>query len=135
MKKETAAERPHALLSCSGAHRWMNCPGSIKMSEGFPDKGSIYADEGTLAHEAGEALIDTGEISQEHIDKIDKFYADHPELDYSTQRCLRMCGDTQTLLTESMRKSVRWILNRCSGQKCGLTLPGGSPMASGLRMS
>ena len=88
MKKETAAERPHALLSCSGAHRWMNCPGSVKLSEGFPDKGSIYADEGTLAHEAGEALIDTGEISQEHIDKIDKFYADHPELEYSTQEML-----------------------------------------------
>ena len=88
MKKETAAERPHALLSCSGAHRWMNCPGSVKLSEGFPDKGSIYADEGTLAHEAGEALIDTGEISQEHIDKIDKFYADHPELEYSTQELI-----------------------------------------------
>lgn len=88
MKKETAAKRPHALLSCSGAHRWMNCPGSVKMSEGFPDKGSIYADEGTLAHEAGEALIDTGEIPQEHVGKIDRFYADHPELDYSTQEML-----------------------------------------------
>lgn len=86
--KMTGNERAHAKLSCSGAHRWMNCPGSVKLSEGFPDKGSIYADEGTLAHEAGEALIDTGEIPQEHIDKIDKFYADNPELDYSTQEML-----------------------------------------------
>ena len=88
MKKETAAERPHALLSCSGAHRWMNCPGSVKMSEGFPDKGSIYADEGTLAHEAGECLIETGEIPQELIDRIEKFYAEHLELEYSTQEML-----------------------------------------------
>lgn len=86
--KMTGNERAHAKLSCSGAHRWMNCPGSVKLSEGFPDKGSIYADEGTLAHEAGEALIDTGEIPQEHVGKIDRFYADHPELDYSTQEML-----------------------------------------------
>ena len=86
--KMTGNERAHAKLSCSGAHRWMNCPGSVKLSEGFPDKGSIYADEGTLAHEAGEALIDTGKIPQEHVGKIDRFYANHPELDYSTQEML-----------------------------------------------
>lgn len=86
--KMTGNERAHAKLSCSGAHRWMNCPGSVKLSEGFPDKGSIYADEGTLAHEAGEALIDTGEIPQELIDRIEKFYAEHPELEYSTQELI-----------------------------------------------
>ena len=41
----------HAKLSPSGAHRWMACPGSVVLEEAFPDQSSIYAREGTLAHE------------------------------------------------------------------------------------
>ena len=41
----------HAKLSPSGAHRWMACPGSIVLESNIPDKGSVYADEGTAAHE------------------------------------------------------------------------------------
>jgi hypothetical protein len=40
----------HAILSPSSAARWMMCPGSVKLSEGLPDSGSKYADEGTAAH-------------------------------------------------------------------------------------
>lgn len=47
----------HARLSASGAHQWMNCPPSIVMSEGIPDKGSSYAEEGTLAHALAELMI------------------------------------------------------------------------------
>lgn len=49
----------HAKLSPSGAHRWMACPGSAVLEAAFPDKGSAYAQEGTVAHElaAGHLLI------------------------------------------------------------------------------
>jgi len=40
----------HAKLSASGAHRWMNCPGSVAAEANLPDRSSVYADEGTLAH-------------------------------------------------------------------------------------
>lgn len=40
----------HAKLSPSGAHRWMACAGSVVLEASFPDKGSVYADEGTAAH-------------------------------------------------------------------------------------
>ena len=41
---------PHALLSASGAHRWMNCPPSARLTENYEDKGSDYAAQGTDAH-------------------------------------------------------------------------------------
>lgn len=40
----------HALLSPSSAHRWLNCTPSPRLEEHFPDDGSDYAREGTLAH-------------------------------------------------------------------------------------
>lgn len=40
----------HALLSASSSHRWLNCPPSVRLSEGIPDRCSEYAREGTDAH-------------------------------------------------------------------------------------
>ncbi len=40
----------HALLSPSAAHRWMNCTAAPRLEENVEDKGSSYAEEGTLAH-------------------------------------------------------------------------------------
>lgn len=43
--------RGHALLSPSGAHRWMACTPSALLEASFPDTTSQAAAEGTLAHE------------------------------------------------------------------------------------
>ena len=40
----------HALLSASSAYRWLNCPPSVRLSEGIQDQPSEYAAEGTDAH-------------------------------------------------------------------------------------
>lgn len=40
----------HALLSASTSHRWLNCPPSARLCEGYDDKGSDFAAEGTDAH-------------------------------------------------------------------------------------
>lgn len=51
-------ERLHALLSASGAHRWINCTPSARLEESVGRKEtSVYAEEGTLAHEIAEVLI------------------------------------------------------------------------------
>ncbi len=51
------AGRNHALLSASGAHRWMECPASAKLEQQFPDTTSKAAKEGTLAHELCEMKL------------------------------------------------------------------------------
>ncbi len=40
----------HALFSPSAAHRWINCPPSLRLNEKEPDSESVYAQEGTDAH-------------------------------------------------------------------------------------
>ena len=47
----------HAVLSASGAHRWLECTPSARLEENFEDKPSISAREGTLAHAIAEAKI------------------------------------------------------------------------------
>jgi len=50
--------RKHALLSASGATRWINCTPSARLEEKFAEsKSSVYAQEGTLAHEFGDLAL------------------------------------------------------------------------------
>ena len=50
------ADREHALLSASSAHRWLKCPPSAVAAEAYEDEGSEFAAEGTMAHEVAEAV-------------------------------------------------------------------------------
>lgn len=50
-------ERAHSKFSASGADRWINCPGSVAISEGIPSKDSIWTLEGTDAHEVLEGIL------------------------------------------------------------------------------
>lgn len=47
-------DRAHALLSASSSHRWLACPPSAVANEGYQDKETSFAEEGTLAHEVAE---------------------------------------------------------------------------------
>ena len=51
------SQRAHALLSASGAHRWLNCTPSARLEAQFPDTTSEAAKEGTLAHEIAEVKV------------------------------------------------------------------------------
>lgn len=53
----TEYEPQHAKLSASGSERWMNCHGSVWMEASYPNTTSIYAEEGTRAHELAEKAI------------------------------------------------------------------------------
>ena len=51
----------HAKLSASGSERWMRCTGSIKAEEGYPETTSVFAEEGTAAHELAELCLTQGQ--------------------------------------------------------------------------
>lgn len=46
--------KQHALLSASGAHRWMNCTPSARLEREFQDNSGEAAAEGTAAHALAE---------------------------------------------------------------------------------
>lgn len=47
----------HAILAASSAHRWIKCPGSIRMTRDIADTRSSAADLGTAAHVLGEGAL------------------------------------------------------------------------------
>lgn len=47
----------HAILSPSAAHRWMHCTAAPRLEEKEPDRSSVYAEEGSLAHEICECKL------------------------------------------------------------------------------
>jgi len=48
----------HSRLSASSSHRWLNCPGSVNLSDGLePEPSHISAQEGTVAHAIAEQVI------------------------------------------------------------------------------
>lgn len=54
------SQRAHARLAPSAAHRWMACPGSVSMSESIEEAPSVYAAEGTAAHELAAKCLEQG---------------------------------------------------------------------------
>jgi hypothetical protein len=68
------SSRAHALLSASSAARWLACPPSAVAAEAYPNEGTEFTREGTLAHEVaelyarGDCTAPGNEITQEMID-------------------------------------------------------------------
>lgn len=81
------ADRDHALLSASSAHRWINCTPAPYLEAQHPDTASDAAAEGTAAHELAEHklrqhldLPTTRPVSEWDSEEMDDYtdqYADH----------------------------------------------------------
>lgn len=85
----------HARLSASGAARWLACPPSVKLEGNFPDTGSVYAAEGTLAHSVAELKVRKYAIEpmstrtfNARLNKLKKHELWQPEMDGYTDEYL-----------------------------------------------
>lgn len=76
----------HAVLSASSSKQWLHCPPSARLQESFPNESSVYAEEGTWAHELGEYKVKKylherkkrpqSELLTEEIDQATDMYAE-----------------------------------------------------------
>lgn len=109
----------HARLSASGASRWINCPPSVRMEEAFPDKGSSYAAEGTLAHSVAELFLryNNGELNKRTFNtrlnklKKEELFSDEMEdycADYAqsvweqVNEAKALCSDPEVLFEQRL---------------------------------
>ena len=81
----------HAKLGASSAYRWLACTPSVRLEEMFPARSSVFAEEGTFAHELCEYKVNkylhkrglkrpqSEQFMSEEIDAITDTYAQFVE--------------------------------------------------------
>ncbi len=60
----------HAKLSASGSHRWLNCPGSIRMERGYPDTSGPDAELGTSRHDWAATCLLEGRDAEAYLGRV-----------------------------------------------------------------
>jgi hypothetical protein len=70
--------RAHALLSASGAKRWLTCAPSARLEDQYPDEDTEFSKEGTRAHEIAQEVIEAW------------LHPDWPRCDYADPENIRI---------------------------------------------
>lgn len=104
----------HALLSASGASRWLACPPSARLEEQFENVSSQFAKEGTLVHELGELnlKLNLGEITKRkfnsEIKKIEEnelFTKDMPDyVEIYVDTCMEKVAEAKAKTPDALFK-------------------------------
>ena len=97
-------ERAHAILSASSSERWLNCPPSARLEEKEPEQTSVYAEEGTKAHELAELLI-AAELKKVNSEMLEAttYYKNYVMGIY--QEALRLDENARLLLEQKLNLS------------------------------
>ena len=100
----------HAILSASGAHRWMNCTPSARLELEFDDKSGEAAAEGTAAHALSEHKLRKAlrmqsdkPVSQYDSDEMDKFTDEYVEFVLEIiEQVKQDCNDPLVLIEQRL---------------------------------
>lgn len=100
----------HAVLSASSANRWLHCPPSVRLSEGYMDKASVFAMEGTSAHELCEYKLRSalGMEAENPTENLDFYNTEMEECaeDYATyilelvEKAKETCSDPVVMVEQ-----------------------------------
>ena len=93
----------HALLSASSASRWMACPPSARLGEGYPETTSVYAEEGKLAHKLAELMLTL--ITKPVCTDADKASAKNA-IETAPPEMLRLVQDYYDLCVEKINTAI-----------------------------
>lgn len=103
-------EKRHAILSASGAHRWLNCTPSARLEREFENTSGKAAEEGTAAHAQAEhklrrALKQRAKkpISQYDSDEMDSYTDGYVEFVLEIiERAKQTCSDPTVLIEQRL---------------------------------
>ena len=74
----------HAELGASSSQRWMNCPGSVRLSRGMPNISSKDARIGSCAHAVGEKCLTSG---ADAITFLGEEIAEYDDIEIDEEMC------------------------------------------------
>lgn len=126
--------RAHALLSASGSHRWLNCPPSAVAAEAYPNEGTEFTREGTLAHEVAEYVARTGVPFE-----LDAYLREHSGCDQQMIECAegyrdyiheQIRTDGATVLLEQRVDFSTWVPDGFGTADCIIVQDGRSPLST-----
>lgn len=69
---EIEARPEHSPIGASSYYRYSKCPGSVRLSKGMPEQSSLYAAEGTKAHELAAEALKLGSCNTELFEGIEQ---------------------------------------------------------------
>ena len=96
--------KSHASLGASSSDRWINCPGSLAISEGLEDTTSIHAELGTTAH----AVCELGLLmDREAADFIGEPHEGH-EVDEEMAEAVQVYLDTVRPVAKGPHRQL-WV--------------------------
>ena len=94
----------HALLSASSSKQWLHCPPSVRLQEGFPNESSVYAEEGTFAHEVCEYKVRKYLHERVKRPQSEEFYTE--EIDQITDVPIEAACKTLRSITVAVEQKV-----------------------------
>ena len=103
----------HATLSPSGASRWMPCPGSIALTKGMPDEGSVYAEWGTAAHSLAEVCLTENTDPAAYEGRV----FDGVEVDGEMVECVKKYADYVRGIGGELLVEQRLPINHITGEE------------------
>lgn len=109
------SDKSHAKLGASGAHRWLECAGSISLEEHFPEeRTSPHAAHGTAAHELGEKCLredtDTAHYKGDEIEADGQVFPVNDEMVDAVQQYVDYVRDQKgELLIEKRVDFSPWV--------------------------
>ncbi|MDD3888735.1 MAG: DUF2800 domain-containing protein [Syntrophomonadaceae bacterium] len=103
-------DKQHALLSASGAHRWMNCTPSARLEREFEDNSGESAAEGTAAHALAEHKLRRAlkmrskkPVSKYDSDEMDSYMDGYVEfIQELVTRAKQECNDPVVLIEQRL---------------------------------
>lgn len=106
-------EKGHALLSASGAHRWLNCTPSARLEREFDDNSGEAAAEGTAAHALSEhklrralKLRSQKPVSKYDSDEMDNYTDGYVEFVLEIiEQAKQTCIDPKVLIEQRLNFS------------------------------
>lgn len=120
--------RAHALLSASGAERWLACPASAKLAEQYPAQDTDFTREGTLAHEVAEFIANGGNAE----DVRETMVSDEFDLEEMIRHAENyrdfidgLCGTGTTKMLEVRVDFSNWVPEGFGTADCILLHPDG----------